>query len=393
MCDNVLWLGSTIAGEYEKQLLSVYGKPFMIAQSNLEKALIKGLLFYNVKIEAWTTPTIPYHLMNKGIFEQKKKVEIENNFFSSTYPILKCSFLRYIYIFTYTFYIAYKFCARNKNGKIFIATNFLPVSIPTLIVGKIFRVKVTCMFCDLIDDLYENRMNKFRKYYMKLTKFVNKNFDSYVFITDEMNDKVNKKNRSYCVIEGIYNADLEYKNIKKKNIFIYSGSLIKKYGIDTAIRVFKKANLNDYELHIYGDGEYKEEMLKSIENEEKIKYKGLVSREMLFQKLMEAKFLLNLRDPRDEFTKYSFPSKIFEYLASGTCVISTKLEGIPEEYFDYMITCETGKDESLVETFKNVVNLNEDELKGLGLAGRKFVVDKKNSIKQAKLLYELLRKG
>lgn len=46
-----------------------------------------------------------------------------------------------------------------------------------------------------------------------------------------------------------------------------------------------------------------------------------------------ADFLLNPRDPAWPGARYSFPSKLFEYLITGKPVISTRLGGIPAEYF------------------------------------------------------------
>ena len=38
---------------------------------------------------------------------------------------------------------------------------------------------------------------------------------------------------------------------------------------------------------------------------------------------------VNPRQNNEEFTKYSFPSKTMEYLASGVPVVAYKLDGIP----------------------------------------------------------------
>ena len=45
--------------------------------------------------------------------------------------------------------------------------------------------------------------------------------------------------------------------------------------------------------------------------------------------------------------QYSFPSKTMEYLASGTPSIAYKLEGIPSEYYPFIIFPESNDVESL----------------------------------------------
>lgn len=392
---NVLWLGSPIAGRFESTLMKSYGKPYMIAQSNLEKALIKGLDYHGLKMEIWTTPSIPYNIVDTKFFKKKNKIKIADSLYSNSYPIFKNNILRYLQTILYTCYTVFKFCNKNKKDKnnIFIATNFMPVSVPTILIAKLFHIDVTCLFCDLIDDLYGNNVSFLRRKYKDFTKWINTKYDSYVFITEDMNEKVNEKNKPYVVIEGIFNNDLIYEDRKRQNCFIYSGSIIKKYGVETAISAFLKADIADYELHIYGDGEYKEEMLNEIKNYEKIKYFGLISREELFKKLLSAKFLLNLRDPNDQFTKYSFPSKLFEYFASGGCVLSSRLSGIPKEYFDYMIVCENFDIDSLASKMKEMVNYTDKKIIDLGEKARNFIIKNKGLENQALILINLFEKG
>ena len=52
-------------------------------------------------------------------------------------------------------------------------------------------------------------------------------------------------------------------------------------------------------------------------------------------------------------SKYFFPSKMMDYLASGTPTISTKLKGIPEEYFNYCFTIENGDPKTLKNKITN----------------------------------------
>ena len=48
----------------------------------------------------------------------------------------------------------------------------------------------------------------------------------------------------------------------------------------------------------------------------------------------ESEILVNPRNDNNEFTKYSFPSKVIEYLGSDTPMIGYILPGMPKEYYD-----------------------------------------------------------
>ena len=77
--------------------------------------------------------------------------------------------------------------------------------------------------------------------------------------------------------------------------------------------------------------------MSHVKNNEKIKYFGVIDFESILLRQKNTDLLINPRPSIDEYTKYSFPSKIMEYMASGTPVLTTKLSGIPMEYYDYYI--------------------------------------------------------
>lgn len=78
-----------------------------------------------------------------------------------------------------------------------------------------------------------------------------------------------------------------------------------------------------------------------------IKYFGIVNNNEVKNLETQAKVLINPRDPLKPITFYTFPSKLLEYIASGTLTISTKLRGIPCEYFNYLIQLDDVKVDTL----------------------------------------------
>ena len=65
----------------------------------------------------------------------------------------------------------------------------------------------------------------------------------------------------------------------------------------------------------------------------RIEVKGFMIGAELTKEIARADFLLNPRDPTWPGAAYSFPSKLFEYLRAGKPIISTRLRGIPPDYF------------------------------------------------------------
>ena len=66
------------------------------------------------------------------------------------------------------------------------------------------------------------------------------------------------------------------------------------------------------------------------------RYCGKVDNATMLSIQKSADLLICPRKPDDYTTKYTFPSKVLEYICSGVPVLSNALLGIPEEYKEYI---------------------------------------------------------
>ena len=123
-----------------------------------------------------------------------------------------------------------------------------------------------------------------------------------------------------------------------------------------------------------------------------IKYYGYVSNEEVIELEKKATLLCNVRNTNMEYTKYSCPSKVLEYLASGTPVYSTKLMGIPEEYKKYVFWCDEPNLGNISSDLKNILNLPSEVLNKKGIEAQRFMLKEKNSIAQAKKILDFIKK-
>ena len=110
----------------------------------------------------------------------------------------------------------------------------------------------------------------------------------------------------------------------------------------------------------------------------------LPSRLDLLKKQQEATMLISTRDPSEPASKYCFPSKIFEYMVSGNPVISTRIDGIPDEYFEYLVELPDLSAQTISEKIKLIGDMSEQERSALGKDAREFVLSQKNNIEQMK---------
>ncbi len=203
--------------------------------------------------------------------------------------------------------------------------------------------------------------------------------DSYVLLTEQMKDVVNPYAKKYVVIEGI--APSEYifaKNTSITNNIIYSGTLQFKYGIGILLEAATLIDNVSIRFLFYGDGEAKNAIIEASKTDPRIEYHPPVGRDELHKIQQGAKLLINPRQNIGEFTKYSFPSKNIEYLLSGRPVVAYKLEGIPDEYDNFLNYPENNSPQALADKITELCNKPEEAMSAEGIKGRSFVLKEKN---------------
>ena len=230
------------------------------------------------------------------------------------------------------------------------------------------------------------------KQYMRL-------FDSFVLLTKYMREAVGCRDDNYIVSEGVYDETTTPRKLDKeeKNTFVvlYTGMLHKQFGILNLINAIHQIPDNDIELHLCGYGDALDEIISLAKIDQRIKYLGVVSRDQALEEQSMASLLVNPRVPdNNPFTKYSFPSKTLEYLASGTPTLIYKLDGIPDEYYEYCYSL--GPENTDVESLKKAIIYAKvrpkEENSLLGEKARQFVLEEKNSTVMTRRILELLNK-
>lgn len=283
----------------------------------------------------------------------------------------------------------------NEPITIFIYSLYLPFLLA--IKGLKKNIKIICIVTDLPEYYDLERVGILRK----LLRYINNRIiyrnlnriNGYVMLTKHMSNALGVNNKPQIVIEGIIDTELHIKmcNEKRENFILYSGTLNYKYGIKEFIEAFMMIKNNSINLWICGSGEAENYIVKASKIDRRIKYMGILNWSDLALLQQRARFLINPRMNIGEYTKYSFPSKLMEYLASGTPVIAYKLDGIPEEYYPYVYWLEPGKKENIAMQLELLFAKNDEELIEFGDAARKFILERKNQDIQASKIIEKFR--
>ena len=221
---------------------------------------------------------------------------------------------------------------------------------------------------------------------------VQSQFDAFIYITKQMADIVGL-GKPYQVMEVLVDTSIvSLENESKKAnppALMYAGSLFKKYGIDHILEVFSKVTA-DCQLWLFGSGDYEEEIKAAAAKDTRIKFFGRVDRKTIMEKEQEASLLLNIRNPQDDYTKYSFPSKMIEYLISGTPLMTTRLPGIPDEYYNYVYTVDYDFNK-MAQMIDEILRDTPENRQALGVKAQEFVMEHKNCEQQVTRMVDFIK--
>lgn len=151
---------------------------------------------------------------------------------------------------------------------------------------------------------------------------------------------------------------------------------------------FAQIKDSNYRLWIRGTGD-NSEVLARAQEDERIMYIGPLPKKELIELQKKATVLVNPVTPENEFTKYFFPSKTMDYLASGTPTIMFKLQCLPQEYYKYLYFFDEPLASSMATTIEMICNKSREELDSFGKEASLFIKKEKNASKQVEKIKTL----
>lgn len=384
---KIIYVSSLVSQSKMNDIIKKSKKKPLQSIQKFHRLLCEGLAQNGADVKTISSIPMSRSISNKIMwFDKKQSINgVEYNYI----PFINFKFLRQLSTFIGTLIKVTKECIKERKEKVFICDILnTTISTVTLILSKILKFKCIAIVTDLPRDMGGKiSISK------KINQALQNKYDAYILLTEAMNDVVNGKNKTFIVIEGITDSNMKQKennieNKYKEKVCIYAGGLYEKYGVKNLVEAFKLLRQDNIRLHIYGAGEL-EEYLNNVDDD-RIKYFGVVDNEEIVIQEIKATLLINPRFSNEEYTKYSFPSKNMEYMASGTPLLTTKLPGMPEEYYDYVYCFEDETVEGMKKTLNEILAKSNGELEEKGSKAKEFVLTKKSNRVQAEKIISLL---
>lgn len=306
-------------------------------------------------------------------------------------PIVNVPVVKNLGILLASFARTRRYLKSDPNAAVVCDVLNFSVSLGALLAAKIYRRRNVAIVTD-IPKLLSDKPNRMIAW---LTGLVMARYDSYVFLTEQMNSLVNRRHVPYAVIEGQVDVAMESRTNDRESkhagfVCLYAGAVDRRYGVETLVRGFLETTPSEAELHIYGRGDFEQELQSLARMNQRLKYLGPVPNEVVVEEELKATLLVNPRPTSEEFTRFSFPSKNMEYMASGTPLLTTRLPGMPEEYLPHVYVLEDETMAGVATALETLFAAERDELHRKGREAKDFVLHNKSNIIQARRVLRLI---
>ncbi len=386
---NILFLGSLYPDRtYENLIKSKINVGF--AAQVFQKALLAGLdLFSQVQVLSEVTiPSFP----SSNILRVKEECfshKSSKDLCDWTVPYLNLPIIKQISIC-----ISYILSIRKtKKADVTLIYEITSRHLLSALIGSRSSKKILIV-PDLPEYMSENR-NIFYLIFKRIDRWIInfslKHMDGFILFSECMKDSLRIGKKPYIVLEGIFNSNIEPGTIKKnyKKVLLYTGKIEKWFGLNDLLSAFTQIKGDDYQLWLCGNGDFS--MINDfLDKDKRIKYLGVMSHNEVLNLQQQATILVNPRHSYDEYTKYSFPSKTMEYMASGTPTLMCPLESIPKEYKEHLFFFDDESVEGMAKTIKLCLDKPITELSEKGLKASLFIKESKSSYIQGKRVFDFL---
>ena len=381
---HIVYAVTTCSDRVYKQLFSdVKVKPAFQSQK-YHRLLIEGLAAHT-DVDVVAAPPV-----NRAVLKENFVFLPEEEEGGARYhyiPAVRNPVLKLICVALGTFGKTFRYA--RKDSAVIVDCLNRTTAFFALLAAKIKGCRCVGIITDLPDMLGGGGFSK------KMANFVIRQCTDYVLLTEAMNDYIHNPGKPYVVLEGHSDISMGEKvpSLEKKTAprsVFYAGGVSRQYGLADLVEGFRKANIPNTRLEIYGPGDYVKELQQIAQEDDRIFYGGMLLNSEIVEREQQAALLVNPRPTHEEFVKYSFPSKTMEYMASGTPVLTTRLPGMPKEYVPYVYFIEEEDANGIAAALTKVMAKSDEELFEKGCKAREFVLNERNNLVQAKKIVQML---
>jgi len=308
--------------------------------------------------------------------------------------------------FSLVFIIAWLYRHRNAGRKsILVYAMHSPYVLATLAASRILGGSAVLIIPDLpaFSDVGIKRgpiRRALKALDVLCLPWLTRKFDGLVVLSRHIAEDLGVTEVPYIVVEGAITeskwktdgAERHRHGMARNSeiIVMYAGGLSEEYGLTLLLDAFSRIPDKNYRLWICGRGPLEPVVKDYSARDRRVVYWGFLPNEDVMEKERQSTVLVNARSSNNVFTRYSFPSKLLEFMLSARPTITTELPSIPDEYKDFLFLLKEETPEKLAGLIREVCSRSPEDLSDFGRKASEFVLREKNYRKQGERIYDLL---
>ena len=401
---KILFVTGIYPHESEEMLRELSGNRLQNAANAFQWSVIDGLVETGCEFKVVSLPFLPsYPIRYKNLYTPSAQITHQGVPIGSMLSYCSLACAKYFSIKQQLCSYVRKWIKENESDiseLVVLIYSLNPAYAEAVVdaIGDNKNVKIASIITDLVDHMSDFASNRslLKRLQCKIesykTRRLYKNIDKYILLTQAMETKIPESAGRNIVVEGLVNPTPLTKNDRCKDnaMFLYTGALDEFTGVKDMVDAFMLTKSIQYKLVICGVGALENYIISKSHIDDRIEFKGVLPREECISLQHKATCLINPRKPNGNITKYSFPSKTMEYMMSGTPMIGYRLEGIPNEYYEYMYTPEDMSIEAMARIMEQVATTEQNELDHKAAMAYEFIATHKTAQAQVKKMLNFL---
>ena len=373
---------------------------FARSGNTVQEGIVLGLREHKIDVTVLSQRPIASFPKNRILFCFKKTIIYRKSTKIILVPFINLKVIKTIFVATYDFFSLITWAINNRRNKRCILV-YNPEIHPLPLVhlyAKMTMCKSVAILYDLGMPPKSLKLGRFRTLLSYISEFFTKKIVSHLDGRIVINENVVRDyapNSHYLLIDGGINEhivsklfDLKLKSdLKKETIFLCAGTLWPINGTMVIMEALKINKNPCIKVWFAGSGIDQNLIESAQKNDLRIKYLGKLDINQLFAFYEEADVLMNIRVTEPSESLYLFPSKIFEYLATGKYVLTTSTAHLNKTYGHLCHVLKDNDPHTLAQAMNEIANMPKNELLNRGRIARQFILKNRTwDIQSTKIL-------
>jgi glycosyltransferase involved in cell wall biosynthesis len=171
---------------------------------------------------------------------------------------------------------------------------------------------------------------------------------------------------------------------------VFAGGMEAVNGVEPMLQAISRIKGDHYRFIFAGSGLLADVVRRAALEDPRIIYRGFLNLSELLPIYAQADVLINMRLTMNMRSRYFFPSKLMEFLASGTPVISTCTGHVEQEFGDLLFLLKDETPDGLANAIRQAEAVGRKERVRIGRKAREYMLQHKTWRAQAGRVSALL---